>query len=93
MNAIWRRGLIAPLVLAVLALLAWPLAGAATALAVLGFAPCDFAWHLFQLDALARQRRAARGAGSRGRGIWASSTALYHRVRLRSARQRDPGSR
>jgi two-component system phosphate regulon sensor histidine kinase PhoR len=92
MSSIWRRGLVAPLVLAVLALLAWPLAGGAAALGVLAFgALAILAWHLVQLDAL------ARWAGGplevpvpEGRGIWALLYgALYRRVRLRSARQRD----
>ena len=92
MSAIWRRALIAPLVLAALALLTWPLAGGAIALGVLAFgALAILAWHLFQLDAL------ARWAGGplevpvpEGRGTWAIAYgALYHRVRLRSARQRD----
>jgi len=91
-SAIWRRGLIAPLAVAVAALIAWPLAGAVAALALFGAGMLGVvAWHLIQLDALARWAGAAvEETVPEGRGTWALAyAALYRRVRLRSARQRD----
>jgi two-component system phosphate regulon sensor histidine kinase PhoR len=91
-SPIWRRGLVAPLAVALLALAVWPIAGGAAALAVLAIGAIALViWHLVQLDAL------ARWAGGpleepvpEGRGTWAVAyAALYRRVRLRSARQRD----
>jgi len=91
-SPIWRRGLVAPLAVVLLALIVWPIAGGAAALAVLAIgAIAAVIWHLGQLDAL------ARWAGGpleepvpEGRGTWAVAyAALYRRVRLRSARQRD----
>jgi two-component system phosphate regulon sensor histidine kinase PhoR len=48
-------------------------------------------WHLLQLDALARWASGPIEVPvPEGRGTWALAyAALYHRVRLRSARQRD----
>ena len=92
MSPIWRRGLIAPLAVAVAALVAWPLAGVVAALALFGAGMLGVvAWHLYQLDALARWAGAAlEEAVPEGRGTWALAyAALYRRVRLRSARQRD----
>jgi two-component system phosphate regulon sensor histidine kinase PhoR len=89
---IWLRGLLAPLAIAAIALLAWPLAGAVAALVLLAVGLLGVvAWHLMQLDALARWAGAAREeAVPEGRGTWALAyAALYRRVRLRSARQRD----
>ena len=92
MSPIWRRGLVAPLAVALIALATWPVAGGATALFVLAIGTIALViWHLIQLDAL------ARWAGGpleepvpEGRGTWAVAyAALYRRVRLRSARQRD----
>ncbi|HEX9278524.1 MAG TPA: phosphate regulon sensor histidine kinase PhoR [Casimicrobiaceae bacterium] len=92
MSPIWRRGLIAPLAGAILALLAWPLAGAVAALALFGAGMLGVAaWHLIQLDALTRWAgRALEDPVPEGRGTWAIAyAALYRRLRLRSARQRD----
>ena len=92
MSPIWLRGLIAPLAVAVIALTAWPLAGAVAALAVFGAGMLGVAaWHLIQLDALTRWAGTALGeAVPEGRGTWAIAyAALYRRLRLRSARQRD----
>jgi two-component system, OmpR family, phosphate regulon sensor histidine kinase PhoR len=92
MSPIWRRGLLAPLVVAIVALLAWPLASAMAALAVLAAgAVAILAWHLFQLDALARWATGPLETPvPEGRGTWAIAYgALHQRVRLRSARQRD----
>jgi two-component system phosphate regulon sensor histidine kinase PhoR len=91
-SPIWRRGLIAPLVLVAVALVVWPLAGADAALALLAVGLLAIvAWHLHQLDALARWAGAGpEEAVPEGRGTWALAyAALYRRVRLRSARQRD----
>ena len=92
MSPIWLRGLIAPLAVAVVALTAWPLAGAVAALALLGAGMLGVAaWHLIQLDALTRWAgKALEEAVPEGRGTWAIAyAALYRRLRLRSARQRD----
>ena len=92
MSPIWRRGLIAPLAVAAAALLAWPLLGAIAALALFAVGMLGIAaWHLSQLDALARWAGAAlEEVVPEGRGTWALAyAALYRRVRLRSARQRD----
>jgi two-component system phosphate regulon sensor histidine kinase PhoR len=91
-SPIWLRGLIAPLAVAVIALTAWPLAGAVAALALLGAGMLGVAaWHLIQLDALTRWAGTAlEEAVPEGRGTWAIAyAALYRRLRLRSARQRD----
>ena len=92
MSPIWRRGLIAPLAEVLLALLVWPLAGGTAALAVLAAGALAIAlWHLAQLDALTRWGGGAlEDPVPEGRGTWALAYgALYRRVRLRSARQRD----
>src|SRR5262249_27172131 len=92
MSPIWRQGLLAPLVLAVLALVTWPVAGVVAALVVFAVgALALLAWHLFQLDSLERW---AAGPLEKpvpeGRGTWELAyAALHQRVRLRSARQRD----
>jgi len=92
MSPVWRRGLIAPLAVVVMALLAWPLGGGVTALALLGAGLLAIvAWHLRELDALTRWAGGAlEELVPEGRGTWALAyTALYRRVGLRSARQRD----
>jgi len=92
MSSIWRRGLLAPLGAIVLALIAWPLAGGVVALAVLAIGVLSIlVWHLAQLEALARWASGPLDTPvPEGRGTWALAYgALYHRVRLRSARQRD----
>jgi len=92
LTPIWRRGLVAPLVAGLAALLAWPIAGATVALAVLAVGALAIVlWHLAQLDALARWAGGAlEEPVPEGRGSWAAAySALYRRVRLRSARQRD----
>jgi two-component system phosphate regulon sensor histidine kinase PhoR len=92
MTPIWRRGLLAPLGVGLLALLIWPFAGGVSALAVLAAGAFGIAlWHVAQLDALARWASGPlEDPVPEGRGIWALAYgALYRRVRLRSARQRD----
>ena len=77
MSPIWRRGLIAPLAVAVVALTAWPLAGAVAALSLFGAGMLGVVvWHLSQLDALARWAGAAlEEAVPEGRGTWALAYA------------------
>ena len=92
MSPIWRRGLVAPLAVAGIALLAWPLAGAVIALSLLAAGwIAVLAWHLWELDALTRWAAGALEVPvPEGRGTWAHAyAALYRRVGLRSARQRD----
>jgi two-component system phosphate regulon sensor histidine kinase PhoR len=92
MTPIWRRGLLPLLGVGLVALLSWPLAGGVAALAVLAVGALAVAlWHLSQLDALARWAGGAlKDPVPEGRGTWALAySALYRRVRQRSARQRD----
>jgi two-component system, OmpR family, phosphate regulon sensor histidine kinase PhoR len=91
-NPIWLRGLVAPVLVMALALAVGVVDGVAAALAVIAVgALAIIAWNLFQLDALARWASGpVEVPVPEGRGTWALAyAALYHRVRLRSARQRD----
>ncbi len=92
MNPIWLRGLVAPILVMALALAVGVVDGVAAALAVIAVGALAIcAWNLFQLDALARWASGPIEVPvPEGRGTWALAyAALYHRVRLRSARQRD----
>jgi len=92
MRPIWVRGLIAPATVAALTALAWFGGGAPAALLVLSAGVLAIiAWHLYQIDALTRWASGPIDTPvPEGRGTWALVyAALYHRVRLRSARQRD----
>jgi two-component system phosphate regulon sensor histidine kinase PhoR len=92
MNPIWLRGLAAPVLVMALALAVGVVEGVAAALAVTAVgALAIIVWHLLQLDALARWASGPIEVPvPEGRGTWALAyAALYHRVRLRSARQRD----
>src|SRR5271169_3403153 len=92
MSPVWRRGLVAPLVVAAAALLAWPLAGELAALSLLAAGLFALVvWHLRELDALTHWAGGAlEESVPEGRGTWALAyAALYRRVGLRSARQRD----
>ena len=92
MSPIWQRGLLAPLAVGALALLTWPVAGGVWALAVLALGLLAvLCWHLYQIDALARWAGGPLEAQvPEGRGTWSLAYgALYRRVRLRSALQRD----
>jgi len=92
LTAIWRRGLLPPLAVGLVALLVWPFAGGVAALALLAVGAFAIVfWHVAELDALARWASGAlEDPVPEGRGIWAFAyDALYRRVRLRSARQRD----
>src|ERR1700676_1282571 len=82
----------APAMVAALALAAYLIDGMTAALAVVAVgALAIIVWNLLQLDALARWASGPIEAPvPEGRGTWALAyAALYHRVRLRSARQRD----
>ena len=92
MNPIWLRGLVAPVLIAAVALFATLIDGIAAGLGVVAIgALAIVAWNLWQLDALTRWAAGPIEAPvPEGRGTWALAyAALYHRVRLRSARQRD----
>jgi two-component system phosphate regulon sensor histidine kinase PhoR len=92
MSPVWLSGLAAVALVALAALIAGLSGGAGAACAVVGIgAIVVVGWHLLQLDRL--QRWAAGPIDAQvpeGRGAWGRVfTALYRRVRLRSARQRD----
>jgi two-component system, OmpR family, phosphate regulon sensor histidine kinase PhoR len=92
MGPIWLRGLVAPAMVALLTGLAWFLGGIGAAFAVLTVgALVVVAWHLLQLAGLVRWAAGPLETPvPEGRGTWALAyAALYRRVRLRSARQRD----
>ena len=92
MNPVWLRGLMAPAMVAALALAAYLIDGMTAALAVVAVgALAIIVWNLLQLDALTRWASGPIEVPvPEGRGTWALAyAALYHRVRLRSARQRD----
>jgi len=82
----------APLAVAAVAVIAGALEGLAAALVVVAAgAVAIVAWQLWQLAALTRWARGDIEAPvPEGRGVWALAyAALYRRVRMRSARQRD----
>ena len=92
MNPILLRGLAAPGLVAALAAVAGFLGGTSAALVVVAIGALSVtAWHLWQLAALARWASGPIDVTvPEGRGSWALAyAALYHRVRSRSARQRD----
>jgi two-component system phosphate regulon sensor histidine kinase PhoR len=92
MNSFWWRSLVAPATVAALAVVAGTLGGLAAALVAVAIgAAAIIGWHLFQLAALTRWAGGAIEAPvPEGRGVWTLAyAALYRRVRLRSARQRD----
>jgi two-component system phosphate regulon sensor histidine kinase PhoR len=91
-NPIWLRGLLAPAMVLAVALVVGMIKGGTAALAVVAAGALAIViWHLWQLDALSRWASGPIEAPvPEGRGSWALAyAALYHRVRLRSARQRD----
>src|SRR5438552_3764166 len=82
----------APVMVAALALAAYWIEGMTAALAAVAVgALAIIVWNLLQLDALTRWASGPIEVPvPEGRGTWALAyAALYHRVRLRSARQRD----
>ena len=92
MSPVWRRGVIAPFAVALIALVVWPLAGVVAALACLAVGALGIVgWHLREIDALARWAGGPlEQVVPEGRGTWALVyAALYRRVGLRSVRQRD----
>jgi two-component system phosphate regulon sensor histidine kinase PhoR len=91
-NPIWLRGLVVPALVIALALVVGLIFSVTAGLAVVAAgALVIIVWHLWQLGALARWASGpAEAPVPEGRGTWALAyAALYHRVRLRSARQRD----
>ncbi len=92
MSPIWLRGLVAPAVVALLALIAGLIGGLGVACAALAIGAIAIVGrHLKELDRLLRWAAGAvDGQVPEGRGAWGLAyAALYRRVRLRSARQRD----
>jgi len=92
MNPIWIRGMVVPALVAVAAGIAGAVEGIAAALIVVAAGALSvIAWHLRQLSQLADWASGpVENAVPEGSGTWALAyAALYHRVRLRSARQRD----
>ena len=92
MSSIWWRGLIAPAAVAAFAILIGMLQGVTGALVVVALGSLAIlGWHLWQVVVLTRWASGDVDAPvPEGRGVWALAyAALYRRVRLRSARQRD----
>ena len=92
MKPIVRQGLVAPSVLALVTLLVWALVGAGWALAVLALgAAAIVGFHLYHLQQLTDWSSGPLDAPVPiGRGTWAPVfAAMYRRVRIRVANQRD----
>ena len=92
MSPVWLSGLAALALVTLAAAIAGLSAGAAAACAVVATgAIVVLGWHLFQLHRLLRWAAGPIEAQvPEGRGIWGRVfTAIYRRLRLRSARQRD----
>ncbi|MEP6998065.1 MAG: phosphate regulon sensor histidine kinase PhoR [Betaproteobacteria bacterium] len=92
MSPVWLGGVAAAALVALAALVAALAGGAAAAFVVLAVgAALIIGWHLYQLDRLLRWASGPIDAQvPEGRGAWGRAfTALYRRMRLRSARQRD----
>ncbi len=92
MSAIWLRGLAAPSLVALATLIGGWVWGLGIALAILAVGACaTVGWHLYQLDTLTQWASDRLEAPvPEGRGVWGLVyAAIYRRVRLRSARQRD----
>jgi two-component system phosphate regulon sensor histidine kinase PhoR len=92
MSPVWLSGLAAVALVALAALIAGLSGGAGAACAVVAIGAIGVVgWHLLQLDRLLRWAAGPIDAQvPEGRGAWGRVfTALYRRMRLRSARQRD----
>jgi two-component system phosphate regulon sensor histidine kinase PhoR len=92
MNPFWLRALVPPALVVAVGVIAAIVFGPYPACAVLAVGlSAVVAWHLYQLRVLMRWASGPIEAPvPEGRGVWALMyAALYHRVRLRSARQRD----
>ena len=92
MSPVWLSGLAAVALVALAALIAGLSGGAGAACAVVAIgAIVVVGWHLLHLDRLLRWAAGPIDAQvPEGRGAWGRVfTALYRRMRLRSARQRD----
>jgi two-component system, OmpR family, phosphate regulon sensor histidine kinase PhoR len=91
-HPIIRQGLIAPAIVAVLALVAWLAAGTGAALAVVAFGAAGvIGFHLWQLARISEWASSPLDTEvPEGRGVWSPVFAsIYRRVRLRSAYERD----
>ena len=92
MNAVIRRGLVAPCIAALTTLAVWAIAGPAWALGALALgAACIIGFHLYHLQLLADWARdAANTAVPEGRGAWTQTfAAIYKHGRVRLAYERD----
>jgi two-component system phosphate regulon sensor histidine kinase PhoR len=92
MSPVWLSGVAALALLALAALVAGLSGGMVAACGVLAVgAIAVVGWHLFHLDRLLRWAAGPIDAQvPEGRGAWGQAfSALYRRMRLRSARQRD----
>jgi two-component system phosphate regulon sensor histidine kinase PhoR len=92
MTPVARGGLVAPAVVAVAGLVAWAVGGTGWALAVVSLgAAAVIAVHLINLDRVARWAAGTLDAPvPEARGVWGPVfAAIYRRVRLRDAVQRD----
>jgi two-component system phosphate regulon sensor histidine kinase PhoR len=92
MSPVWLSGVVALALVALAGLVAGLSGGVGAACAVIAVgAIVVIGWHLFQLDRLLRWAAGPIDAQvPEGRGAWGRAfTALYRRMRLRSARQRD----
>ncbi len=95
MKPIVRQGLVAPGVVAVLTLLAWAVAGSSWALAVLAIgATAIIGVHVHYLQTMTDWASGPFDAPvPEGRGTWSPLfTAMYQRVRMRVASQRELGA-
>jgi two-component system phosphate regulon sensor histidine kinase PhoR len=92
MSPVIRAGLIVPVIVAALGALAWATLGAAWAAGVFALGGgAIIGFHLWHLDRLARWSAASlESPVPEGSGSWRiAMTALYRRVRTRTAHQRD----
>jgi two-component system, OmpR family, phosphate regulon sensor histidine kinase PhoR len=91
-SPLWLRGALAPILVIAAALIAGWIGGNSVGFAVAATgALVIIAWHVWQVHTLARWAEGPiETPVPEGRGAWALAyAALHHRVRLRSARQRD----
>jgi two-component system phosphate regulon sensor histidine kinase PhoR len=92
MHPVVRHGLIAPIIVAVVTLIAWLIAGSVPALAVMTLGAAGIiAFHLRQLARITDWARGPQeGEVPEGRGEWNELLgAIYRRTRVRRAYERD----
>jgi two-component system, OmpR family, phosphate regulon sensor histidine kinase PhoR len=92
MKSVVRQGLVAAAVVGVITLLVWAIAGSGAALAVLALgAAALVGWHLHNLQRLHEWASGdVEGHVPEGRREWGETfAAIYRRVRLREAHERD----